>query len=231
MTANEHFIKEAKKELAFTCNGVEYYQFTDGGLPIYFNRFRQFQNTFDNHTQFKVTESVLTEAIDMIIHFTNDSSMSPERRIAEVQRVVETFKWRREQSNNLDLLYEIASIWFFDQTEDPAEYDYNYGKKKANIWAENNTCTLPSGEKINLLFFLTHTPLNQFIDFQDLSQVGTLEYLKKLKEVEFSHSLYNLSRLSKSEKSGIIGQNIASLMETSEALWKLIDSELRNTTT
>lgn len=231
MTTNEFFLKEAKKELAFTCNGVDYYQFTDGGLPIYYNRFRAFQNTVDNHNQFKVTDAVFTEYLDMVDKMTNDRSLEAERRIVEIQRLTQTLKFRREQSNNLTLVYEIASVWFFDQSEDPAEYDYAYGQKKSKIWAENNLAILPNGETVNLLAFFLRTPLNRFIDFQDLSQTGTLKYLKSLNELSFSHSLHNLSLLSESEKETNIGQNISSLMETYEAFWKLIDSELQNTST
>lgn len=231
MTPNEFFLKEAKKELAFSCNGVDYYQFTDGGLPIYYNRFRSFQNTIDNHNQFKVTDAVFTEYLDMIDKMTNDRSLEAERRIVEVQRLTQTLKFRREQSNNLSLVYEIASVWFFDESEDPAEYDYAYGQKKSKIWAEKNIAILPNGETVNLLAFFLRTPLNRFIDFQDLSHNGTLKYLKSLNELSFSHSMHNLSLLSNEEKETSIGQNIGLLMETYEAFWKLIDSELQNTST
>ena len=231
MTPNEFFIKEAKKELAFTCNGVDYYQFTDGGLPIYYNRFRAFQNTVDNHNQFKVTDAVFTEYLDMVDKMTNDRSLEAERRLVEIQRLTQTLKFRREQSNNLTLVYEIASVWFFDESEDPAEYDYAYGQKKSKIWAENNIVILPQGQTVNLLAFFLRMPLNRFINFQDLSEIGTLKYLKSLNELSFSHSLHNLSLLSESEKETNIGQNISSLMETYEAFWKLIDSELQSTST
>ena len=231
MTPNEFFIKEAKKELAFSCNGVDYYQFTDGGLPIYYNRFRAFQNTVDNHNQFKVTDAVFTEYLDMVDKMTKDHSLEAERRIVEIQRLTQTLKFRREQSNNLTLVYEIASVWFFDESEDPAEYDYTYGQKKGIEWAKNNIAILPNGETVNLLAFFLRTPLNRFIDFQDLSHNGTLKYLKSLNELSFSHSLHNLSLLSESEKEMNIGTNISLLMETYEAFWKLIDSELQNTST
>ena len=231
MTTNEFFIKEAKKELAFSCNGVDYYQFTDGGLPIYYNRFRAFQNTVDNHNQFKVTDAVFNEYLDMVDKMTNDRSLEAERRIVEIQRLTQTLKFRREQSNNLTLVYEIASVWFFDESEDPSEYDYIYGQKKSKIWAENNIAILAEGQTVNLLAFFLRMPLNRFIDFQDLSQIGTLKYLKSLNELSFSHSLHNLSLLSSEEKETNIGQNIESLMETYQAFWQLIDSELQNTST
>ena len=231
MTPNEFFLKEAKKELAFTCNGIDYYQFTDGGLPIYYNRFRAFQNTIDNHNQFKVTDSVLTEYLDMVDKFTNDNSLTSDRRIVEIQRLTQTLKFRREQSNNLSLVFDISAVWFFDESEDPAEYEINYSKTKIKNWQENNIAILPDGQTVNLLGFFLKIPLNRFINFQDLSQPGTLTYLKSLTETEFSHSLHNYSMLSETEKEQNIGLNIASLMETYEGLWKLLDSELQNTST
>jgi len=228
MTPNEYFLKEAKKELAFVANGVEYYQFTDGGLPIYYKRFYAFQETMRRHEEWKVTQSVFEEYLDMVDKFTNDSSLTPDRRIAEIQRLTTMLKWRREQSNELMLVYELASVWYFDESEDPCEYDTNYAKKKMELWVNTKEIEF-DGEKIDLIAFFLRTPLNRFIDFQNFSENGTIQYLNKLYLTQFSHSMYNFSTLSESEKGTNIGQNISFLMEMYKGLILLTDTEQPNT--
>lgn len=231
MTPNEYFIKEAKKELAFGANGIEYYQFTDGGLPIYYNRFRNFQETMRKHEEWKVSEIILNEYLEMVQNFIKDGSLTPDRRLAEIERLTTMLNWRREQSNDLMLVYELASIWFFDSSEDPAEYDINYAKNKIKIWCETKEIQVDGKLYPSLLAFFLRTPLNRFIDFQDFSQVGTMTYLKKMFETYYSHSLHNFSMLSETEKEGNIGQNISSVMEMSLGLINLIDIEQQNITT
>jgi hypothetical protein len=230
MTPNEYFLKEAKKELAFVANGAEYYQFTDGGLPIYYKRFYAFQETMRRHEEWKVTQSVFEEYLDMVDKFTNDNSLTPDRRIAEIQRLTTMLKWRREQSNELMLVYELASVWYFDESEDPCEYDSTYAKKKVDLWLNTKEIEF-DGEKIDLIAFFLRTPLNRFIDFQNFSQDGMIVYLNKLYQTQFSHSLYNFSMLSESEKGTSIGQNINFLMEMYKGLVSLTDIEQPNITT
>jgi len=230
MTPNEYFLKEAKKERAFVANGVEYYQFTDGGLPIYYKRFYAFQETMRRHEEWKITQSVFEEYLDMVDKFTNDNSLTPDRRIAEIQRLTTMLKWRREQSNELMLVYELASVWYFDESEDPCEYDSTYSKKKIQLWLNTKEIEF-DGEKIDLIAFFLRTPLNRFIDFQNFSENGTIAYLNKLYLTQLSHSMYNFSTLSESEKGTNIGQNISFLMEMYKGLILLTDTEQPNITT
>lgn len=229
---NEYFLKEAKKELVFSCGGVDYYQFTEGGLPIYYNRFREFQATMNRHEEWKVTNEVFTEYLDMIQKFAKDTKLTAERKVAEIERITEFIKWRREQSNELMLVFELASVWYFDESEDPAEYSSEYAKEKIKNWQGNNNFAIIEGVKLeSLLGFFLRTPLNKFINFMDLSEVGTMTYLRKLYETAYSHSLHNYLMLSEIEKGMNIGQNIESLKETHLGLIGLIDSELQNITT
>lgn len=231
MTKNEFFLKETQKELAFTIDGVGYYCFTDGGVPIYYNRFREFQQRMQWNEEWKVTNEFLQEHIDMTDKFIKDSSFTAEYKIAQIQRLNENLKFRREQSNNFTLVYDLASIWFFDESEDPAEYNQSYNNKKVEKFTKSRTCILPNGDEVNLLAFFLRTPLNRFIDFQNISEVGTLKYLKKLQELQFSHSLYHFTMLSESEKKESIGQNIAFQMAISQNLTELLDLELQSFTT
>jgi len=231
MTPNKHFLEETQKELAFTIDGVEYWCFANGGVPIYYTRFREFQQRMQWNEEWKVTNEFLQEHIDMIDKFTKDNSLTADRRLAEIQRLNENLKFRREQSSNFSLIYDLASIWFFTSEEDPAEFNESIHKKKVLNFTKNRTCILPDKKEVNLLAFFLNTPLNRFIDFQNLSEVGTLNYLQKIQELQLSHSRYHLSMLSESEKNQPIGQNIAFQMEMCQNLVTLIGLELKNTTT
>lgn len=234
---NQAFLAEAKKELAFTItdslSGEIYkvYQFSDGGSPIYYNRFRAITQMFQRHDEWKVDKSTMDEYLDMTAKYLNDASISPDEKVMQISRLLNNLKFRIDQSNSFTLVYEIASIWFFTEFEDPTDYNYSRVQKNMLLFSRNKTCILPDGNEVNLLAFFLSTPLNRFISFQDLSEQGTIAYLKKLQEYQLSHSLYNLTKLSSEEKTMPIGQLIEFQVEMSKQLIELLNSELRNTTT
>jgi len=228
---NKRFEEETEKELIFECDNIKYYQFINGGTPMYYARFKQFQETMRKHEEWRINDSVLSEYIDMVSSLTQNKGLDSERRIAEIARVTEMIKWRREQSNDLQLIYELASIWYFDESEDPSKYDYSHAQEKIKSWMKSNECTIEGVKYNSLLSFFLQTPLNRYINFRDLSESGTLKYLQKTTETMLSHSMHNSLLLSEKEKGESMGLNISSLMETYQNLNYLIGLELENIST
>ena len=212
---NSNFLSEPKKELAFEFEGVKYYHFTEGGTSIYFQRFRALQDVMRKHEEWRVSDAVLTEFVDMV------ERLALQDKTQEVVGLVQKMRWRRQQSNDLLLMYDIASIWYFDESEDPAVWDAGYSKVKIERWRK-------SGE---LYAFFLRTPLNRYIDFSQLSSDGMQNYLLELHLTLYAQSATNLLRLSDEQKMSDTGKNIAWLMETYSDLANLIDTGLRNTIT
>lgn len=219
-TPNKFFEEETKKELAFESGGVKYYQFTEGGAPIYIRRFQAFQDKMGKSEEWKISDAVLTEYIDMVEKYTMEGgNLSPERRLAEIARLTDNMKWRRRQNNDMQTVLEVAAVWYFDETEDPAEFSEAYAREKIKRW---------QGDR-ELFGFFIREPLNKFINFSGLSETGTKKYLKAMYSAALEQSLNNLSRLSKSETESEVGQNILLLVETYRAMINMIDLESEST--
>jgi len=231
MTPNEYFLKEAKKELAFTCDGVPSYQFAENGIPHYYMRFYKMQERLEIQDMFKLGQTEVNELFESLKSAMDSGKMTEGQKVDEFKRLINFYDWRRSQSNNLTTMYELMTVWHFDECENPREYDETYAKVKIKRWMNNNEAILPNGEKINLMNFFLNTPLNRFIDFQSLSKEGMATYLKKLYETALSHSMLTLYKHNLIEEDSLLKQTLDLSMETYKGLINLLHTESSNTMT
>ena len=84
------------------------------------------------------------------------------------------------------LIWELASVAFFDRNESPYRYDPEYAKDKIARWKEDTT--LPD--------FFFATPLRDMVSLPDLSQAGFENYLKTIEAVDGKQLDKVLSKLS-----------------------------------
>lgn len=113
---------------AFTCAGVEYFQFAD------FNNTPSVRGlktmVFYEEMRMKCTLEYLhlhAEAVDNIL--TQDKI-----NIFEIKKLNEQLKQRLNLAVDTEMLYKIASIVFFDKNENVEDYDYAYNAKKIQHW-------------------------------------------------------------------------------------------------
>jgi hypothetical protein len=71
--------------------------------------------------------------------------------------------------------YKVASVIYFDETEDPYSYDYGYGMKKIERWKKENVSS----------FFL-QTPVKNLIPSQLWSEESLESYMKVATELDRS---------------------------------------------
>jgi len=127
--------------------GMEYYQFADpmntpclrGLNAITFFRELQMMTTRE-HLEKEV--AFLTEQVKKA-----KASLSGENGKINLVKTIEALNeieavqvFRKERMQMLfapDLAYKLASVVFFDQSENPYQYDAEYGKKKIARWKEN----------------------------------------------------------------------------------------------
>jgi hypothetical protein len=117
---------------AFTCAGVDYYQFADfNNIPA----LRGLKTTvFYEEIRCKCTMDFLklhTEAIDNIL-------TKPKINIFEIKKLNDQLKQRLDLALDTELAYKIASVVFFDKKENVTDYDYNYNAKKIAFWKANS---------------------------------------------------------------------------------------------
>lgn len=201
---NEHFLKETKKEFAFEVDGIKYYQFTENGLPIYYMRLKAAQEVIAHASELKITESVFDEFQDVLDVYAgvkqgnqHNAEMTKEQLQAQLAHTNNMMRHRRKFGNNMDAMYYIASVLYFDETEDPAVYDRAYADKKIKIWLnDHQVCA----------FFLRSQLASSLISLEALEN-GSSTYFQNLYDTMYTVSINNLLTLSGTEISSEVGMN------------------------
>ena len=118
-------------EYAFTCGGTKYYRFADiTNLP--YERGLMALVAY-NEVEMRCSREFLIKyqgAVDKLLH---------EQRIDifKIQQLNEILKQRLQLPTDVDLLYKLASICFFDESENPAVYEPAYAEKKIAKWRKD----------------------------------------------------------------------------------------------
>lgn len=159
-------------EYAFTCGGTKYYRFADiTNLP--YERGLMALVAY-NELDMRCSRDFLIRyqgAIDDILH-------QQKIDIFKIQQLNELLKQRLQMPTDVDLLYKLASICFFDKSENPAVYEPAYAEKKIAKWRKDK----------GVRDFFMQTPLLELMPF--LKSVNTdLDTFSELqKEIEMIHS-------------------------------------------
>lgn len=77
-----------------------------------------------------------------------------------------------------ELMYKLASVVYFDQSESPEVYEYMYGKKKIDFWKANTTLTD---------FFLSK-PLRELIPYIDYAGENIDTFSRMVEHQNKAHS-------------------------------------------
>ena len=212
---NIEFENETHKELAFSVGGRNFYQMNNGGTPIYIQRFNAVQDRLKQHEEWKLTDEVLTSYLFQLEKAIDNGDPK------EAKEVIEKIKWRRKQTDNLELVYDLMSVFYFGENEDPAIYDRGTALQNIKFW------TSKEWAKEVLAFFLS-TPLTKFVPSLDFTDSSTMSYLAEKYLTLFAQQKITLLQLSESEKNSDIGKNIQFLAEMYSDLAELTDSVRTN---
>lgn len=159
-------------EYAFTCGRTKYYRFADiTNLP--YERGLMALVAY-NELDMRCSRDFLIRyqgAIDDILH-------QQKIDIFKIQKLNELLKQRLQMPTDVDLLYKLASICFFDKSENPAVYEPAYAEKKIAKWRKDK----------GVRDFFMQTPLLELMPF--LKSVNTdLDTFSELqKEIKMIHS-------------------------------------------
>lgn len=128
-----------------------------------------------------------------------------------VAAVVLNAQKRLDHICNVDMVYKLASVLYFDEEENPYDYDTEYAEKKIALW-----------RKENVKSFFLRTPLSDYLPSFGISSVSIANYTH-LQRVELvSHLKKHLSQLSASDNNKDL---IASTLLQVETLEQLIHSD------
>lgn len=165
------------KEIAFVHKGVEYWHFTDAfNIPCErakcaIDAYNALNTRIDRTFLNAITESGKAErskkSIDIGVWFSND------RMIEE--RLNFIVPPRR-------FILKLASVVFFDASEDPYFYDEKYGEKKIAIWENNH----------DLMAFFLSLPIKNLIFSEQHTPEDLASFMKVVELIDQRH-LLNLS--------------------------------------
>ncbi len=166
-------------EYAFTCGGVDYFNFTDAfnipceramdALHIY----QEFKNKTDD-----VFLKAHVAAVDNIL-------LKNPINIFEIKKLNEQLKERLQMALPPPRMVALlASVYYFDSSENPYKYDRTYAEKKIEKWkAEKITV---EDDEVGYDFFLLK-PIQSLLPSLDLSDSDLQNYLTIAEMIDKTH--------------------------------------------
>ena len=159
-------------EYAFTSGGTKYYQFADiTNLP--YERGLQAMYIY-NQVEMRCSRDFLTrytEAVHKVLH-------GKDIDIYALNQMNEILKQRLAMPCDVELLYQLASVAFFDKTENPATYEQAYAEKKIAKWRKDK----------EVAAFFSQKPLTDLMPFLRNVGVDLSTYSKLNEELNKTHS-------------------------------------------
>lgn len=149
-------------EFAFECKGKKYYRMVhEFRMPT--GRYKFFDAYLLEH-QLRMTPEMFNQYLDRI-----DSILNGRGGTIKLSDIAVTVYNMRTHANLLfvpDTIKKLASVTYFDDTEDLRDYDPEYGQKKIAEWMTDETYA----------FFLTR-PITELLNLGDTSLASLLTYM------------------------------------------------------
>jgi hypothetical protein len=181
---------EHQVEFAFKgSDGTEYYHLTTG-YNSYYERYMAFTDRMAEIEQ-RVDNKYLKTYLKVNKDYLNKGDL------VNASIAAKHLEDRMNYICNVELLYNLASVWFFDKSENPYTYDYVYADQKIKRWKRD----------AELLVFFCQTPLKDYMPLPDtlIANIKTYEkgqYLEEIRQLKFH--LRNLSKESKNPETTLM---------------------------
>lgn len=172
---------------AFVSGGVQYYRFEDI-FSAPFNRSFEAQ-TFYTELQMRVDKEYLTSYVQtMQAILSNDNNQGI--NISDIAIVTNQLAERMNFIVDSDLLLKLASVMYFDASENPYRYDFAYGARKMARWKANE----------DVADFFLRTPIKDFLPFIESLEKDLASYLRVTEQIKKVHQKTISNQLSKRGK-------------------------------
>ena len=158
---------------AFTLQGTKYFCFDD---PFNMPSGRAFMAlAFYEEFRMRCTYDYLKlhcKAVDILL-----SGSNKKINLNEIWQIHRNLKERIELMPIPDHIYKLASVVFFDESESPYAYDFNYGQKKIEMWKQEP----------NILDFFLSTPLVDLMPSLRSESIGLKTFLPLVEQMDQAH--------------------------------------------
>jgi len=159
-------------EYAFTCGGTKYYRYADITNLPYERGFMALE--VYNELEMRCEKKFLVyyaDTMDKILH-TNPID------VFKIEKLNSLLKQRLQLPTHVDLMYKLASVVFFDKTENPAVYEPAYAEKKIAKWRKDKKVT----------DFFSQKPLRELLPSSESADIDLDIYSQMQSELDKIHS-------------------------------------------
>lgn len=126
----------AQIEYAFTSGGIHYFKFnTEVNIP--FQRAIAARDILTEEL-WQIDPNILKGWTESLINVVINNKLSAEKKLFEVGVLASRLKEQMELSFSLVRQLKLATVLYFDETENPLDYEYPYNKKKMEHWMKHN---------------------------------------------------------------------------------------------
>jgi hypothetical protein len=123
-------------EFAFTSGGVDYFKFnTEVNIP--FQRAIAAKEILTEEL-WQINPKVLTGWTESLIGVITDDKKKVDKKLFEVGVLAQRLKEQMELSHSLVRQLKLATVLYFDEQENPLDYQYPYNKAKLEHWSKYN---------------------------------------------------------------------------------------------
>lgn len=184
ITRKPQFLIEPQAPIkeAFVSGGVTYYMFEDiFSLPC--------QRAFEATTYYEELKSGISseylklhiQAMDVLVN------NSKEINLSQIILLQARLKERSDFVIDADIVFKLASVLYFDKSENPYAYDMKYNHRKIVSWKKDN----------DVADFFLSTPIRTLLPFTDMLEHDLNSYLKVAKKMKKKQQNEVLSIISK----------------------------------
>jgi hypothetical protein len=192
-------------EYAFSIGGTDYYQHTDEMNMPYRRALKAL--TFYKELDMKCDRFYLEGHIQAMDNLFGGKKIGFEE-MTKMKRLNEQLKERVSWVLIDDHVYKLASVRFFDRSENPNDYDFKYNEKKIAHWKKHE----PAKD-----FFLRE-PIGRLVPFLKSAPIDFESYSAVLDELNKAHLDYIWETLSPEQKTVL--QNSIGISSLTEILPK-----------
>ena len=171
-------------EKAFVFDGVQYYKFKNVNDTMSGRAFACID--YYNELNQRCTRDYLLAFCDALEDTVNSKSI----KITDVVKLIVQLRERLEMVVDIDIVFKLASVIYFDETESPYGYDFKYGYEKVQKWKKGGVDD----------FFL-QVPLSNLIPSLDLSGADLKTYIAVSQKMKTEHLAHISTLLSETHKS------------------------------
>jgi hypothetical protein len=167
-------------EIAFECGGVKYYRFKEGEFKIPVGR-HKFVEAYLHQAEMRMDVDTLNRYLDEI-----DKNLDV-GKLSKVAVASYAIRSRAKMGFEPETIERLASVVYFDDTEDLTDYKPEYGTHKIDLWKKKDF----------LGFFLTR-PIDELYGLKGISEESLKNYIQ---QIEVSKKIIEDLMLDPSQKS------------------------------